>query len=47
MSMDSRRRSIYCISDTSPLNPTTADSPNTRRRLTSVKRDKDPYEADL
>lgn len=36
---------MYCISDTSPPNPTTEESANTRRRLTSVKRARDPYDA--
>ena len=38
-------RSKYCMSETSPLNPTTEVSANVRRRLTSVNRARDPYEA--
>lgn len=41
-----RRRSRYCISETSPPKPTTVVSAKERRRLTSVNRARDPYDAD-
>lgn len=41
-----RRRSRYCISETSPPKPTTVVSAKERRRLTSVNRARDPYDAE-
>ncbi|KAH8634141.1 hypothetical protein IG631_12777 [Alternaria alternata] len=45
MSSELSRRSRYCMSETSPPKPTTTSSLNFRRRLTSVKRAREPYEA--
>ena len=36
---------MYCMSDTSPPMPRMACSPNLCRRLTSVKRAREPYDA--
>ena len=35
-------RSMYCMSETSPPTPMTAEVLKTRRRLTSVKRAREP-----
>lgn len=45
MEREVRRRSMYCMSETSPPKPTTLDPEKVRRRLTSLNRASEPYDA--